>query len=117
MLVFELTMPNRGSWNGQWSQQNDRHIIIKRENEVYGKDKVQNLLETQDFYYHWDDGWTACVTVTKMDSKQAKSLKKISSGNFCGYDWMVESIMKYGQILTPSQQAELRSRSMQEKLL
>jgi hypothetical protein len=99
MIIFELTMPNRGSWNGKWSQENDRHIIIKNER-YFPKDIINNILEKRDFYYHWDDGWTACVSVSKINYKEANKLKKIS-GSFCGYDWMVSSILNYGEIRKP----------------
>lgn len=100
MIIFELTMPNRGSWNGKWSQENDRHIIIKNER-YFQKDIINNILEKRDFYYRWDDGWTACVSVSKINYKDANKLKKISCG-FCGYDWMVSSILNYGEIRKPN---------------
>lgn len=99
MIIFELTMPNRGSWNGKWSQENNRHIIIKNER-YFPKDIINNILEKRDFYYRWDDGWTACVSVSKINYKDANKLKKISCG-FCGYDWMVSSILNYGEIRKP----------------
>lgn len=91
MIVFELTMPSCGSWDGKWSQADKLHVIVKKEcdvpKECWGK----------DFLYRWDDGWEACVSVTKMDAKEARKLEKKSLG-FCGYDWMVRSICKKGFI-------------------
>ena len=87
-------MPNRGSWNGHWSQENDRHMIF-RENRLVPKDVIG-----KDFIYSWEDGWTACVNVSKVDTKSANKLKKINKG-FCGYDWMVSSIIKNGKIKRP----------------
>lgn len=92
MLVFELTMPNRGSWNGHWSGEKERHIIVKNERYIEEKGNIPKILDIGDFYYRWDDGWTACVSVTKMSAPEARKLKKKSSG-FCGYDWMVDSIL------------------------
>ena len=94
MIVFELTMPNRGSWNGKWSGENNRYIRVKSEHSI---PNISNIID-KDFYYTWDDGWTACVAVKKMSSRDARKLEKISSG-FCGYDWMIQSILKHNKII------------------
>ena len=93
-LCFELTMPGRGSWNGKWSGEKDRHIIIRSVD-----DQKAESLNGRLFYYNWPDGWTACVAVSAVDSKETARLKKKSRG-FCGYDWMVDSIIRYGMITT-----------------
>lgn len=93
MLVFELTMPNRGSWDNHWSQENRKHYIVKNERDIDRKENIPKIVEKKNFYYVWDDGWTACVTVTKMKATEANKLKKKSVG-FCGYDWMVDSIIQ-----------------------
>ena len=95
MIVFELTMPNRGSWNGRWSGESTRHIRVKYDNSV--PKEVWN----KDFFYRWDDGWTACISVIKMSAKEARKLEKDSSG-FCGYDWMINSIINYHKIIKPN---------------
>lgn len=96
MVIFELTMPNRGSWNGKWSGDRDVHIIKKRNN------SVPKQLIGKSFCYTWDDGWIACVSVRSLNvnTPEYRSLIKNNRG-FCGYDWMVESILKYGKIITP----------------
>lgn len=93
MIVFSLSMPNVGSWNGKWTQEGQCFVRIRRECDV--PKEVWN----KDFYYHWDDGWTACVGVTKMPSNEARKLERKSKG-FCGYDWMIRSIIKFGEIRT-----------------
>ena len=30
MIIFELTFPNRGSWNGKWSGEKDRHMPLPK---------------------------------------------------------------------------------------
>ena len=95
MLCFELTMPNRGSWNGRWSGENDYYAILKTERRV-GKAKVREL-DGEHFHYRWDDGWTAMVSCRKVDATEARKLRRRSKG-FCGYDWMVESILRHGEI-------------------
>lgn len=93
-LCFELTMPGRGSWNGRWSGEKDRHIIIRTVDDKKGEN-----LNGRSFCYRWPDGWTACVTVNAVKPKEAAMLKKKSRG-FGGYDWMVDSIIRFGTITT-----------------
>lgn len=91
MIVFELSMPNKGSWNGKWSRDGELFVRTCREcdvpKEYWGK----------SFFYSWDDGWTACVTAIRMPAAEARKLERMSKG-FCGYDWMIKSIIKYGDI-------------------
>ena len=91
MIVFELTMPHCGSWNGRWSQEDKLHVRTKDER------KVPKECWDKDFYYRWDDGWEACVSVKRMPAKEARKLERRSDG-FCGYDWMIRSICKNGVI-------------------
>ena len=95
IFCFELSMPNRGSWNGRWSQENDIHVIIKTDRQI-GK-KACEELDGKYFYYRWDDGWTACVSCRIIDRGEAAKLRKRNRG-FCGYDWMVRSIIAFGEI-------------------
>ena len=92
MIVFTLSMPTSGSWNGRWSGENRVYARIFHNNDV-PKDIIG-----KDFYYNWDDGWCACVSVTKVDSKEAAKIRKKSAG-FCGYDWMIRSIIKNREII------------------
>ena len=92
MIIFTLSMPKRGSWNGKWSEEDRVYARIFHNNDV-PKDIIG-----KDFYYNWDDGWCACVSVTKVDSKEAAKIRKKSAG-FCGYDWMIRSIIKNGEII------------------
>lgn len=91
MIVFELTMPHAASWNDKWSGADQRHIRVKYECDV-PKDIIG-----KDFDYRWDDGWCANVSVQKMPAKEARRLERVSNG-FCGYDWMIRSIIKHGRI-------------------
>jgi len=99
MITFELTMPNRGSWNGHWTGETKRYIRCRRECDV--PKEVWN----KDFTYSWSDGWTACVSVRKVDARSANKLMKISEG-FCGYDWMISSIIRNGYIVSPSEEKQ-----------
>jgi len=91
MIVFELSMPNKGSWNGKWSQEGQLFVRTRRECDV------PKEYWNKSFYHRWDDGWTACVTTTRMTANEARKLERKSKG-FCGYDWMIRSIIKHGDI-------------------
>ncbi len=86
-LIAELSMPNRGSWNGQWSGSNNRYTIIfatsanKKNREYIGS-----------YYYNFGDGWTARVNIREAESKE-----KVTN-QFCGYEWMVTSIKIHKEI-------------------
>lgn len=91
-------MPNRGSWNGKWTGDGElfsitKHYTDKRFEEL----NISKLLEKRNFYYCWDDGWGANVCVKEITPQEEKQIKKHTKG-FCGYDWMIDSILKYGDI-------------------
>lgn len=95
MVVFELSMPGRGSWNGGWSGEGMLHARVLRDKDV-PKECVG-----KDYFYRWDDGWTACVSTRSVPSSEANKIRKKSCG-FCGYDWMIRSICSNGEIISPS---------------
>lgn len=99
MIVFELTMPNVGSWNGKWTGANRLYVRTRKEREV-PKDYWN-----KSFFYRWDDGWTARVSTIRMPVAEARRLERKSNG-FRGYDWMIESIIKYGGIFTEQELEE-----------
>jgi len=47
----------------------------------------------------WRDGWGANVAVELIGSVEKKIREKKSAG-FCGYEWMIDSILKHGKITT-----------------
>ena len=93
MIIFELAFPNRGSWNGKWSGEKDRHIIVKKDFQV-PKDRIGKT-----YSYDFGDGWVASVSIIKLNGndKEYKQLKKKNAG-FCGYDWMVNNIITIDKI-------------------
>lgn len=98
IIEFNLTMPGRGSWNNAWSGDGNlysvvRHFTDKRFEEL----NIDKLLDKRNFYYNWSDGWCANVCVKEIDTKEEKQIKKHTKG-FCGYDWMIDSILKYSDI-------------------
>lgn len=91
-------MPSKASWDGHWSGEGRPYVIVKTLFKKYYKGySIDKILDQKDFYYTWNDGWTACITAKRVDSKTATKLRSESVG-FYGYDWMVESILKIGRI-------------------
>lgn len=99
ILAFCLSMPNCASWDGNWSGNGNKYVIIKIFRGKKEIEKAQKILDTRYYHYSWNDGWGAGITVKQINSKQASILRKESKG-FCGYDWMVETICKYGKPLS-----------------
>lgn len=101
LISFELTMPNVASWNGKWSGHDKKYYVIKNLSKrfVDRQEFLKRLVETgrDSWYYRWEDGWGASVIVEVIDGKEAAKRRKISGG-FCGYNWMIDSILKIGKI-------------------
>lgn len=105
ILCFELSMPNRNSWNGKWSGENDFYAKVVN----FGKGKKRNdrakeVLDKRYFYYSFGDGWAASVSVKKIESKESSKIRRKSKG-FCGYDWMIDSIVSNLEIIPLSQRS------------
>ena len=129
ILSFELTMPNVGSWNGKWTGADRKYYIIrtvdnKTGNEIMKDAKQYPIYEgfferkqvglsnlKKGYYYNFGDGWGASVEMELIDSKTAAKRRKISCG-FSGYDWMVDSIMVHGDILSTKQIKELHEKEI-----
>lgn len=94
LLSFELTMPNNNSWNGKWSGEGSLYAVVKN---IRSKKVVQKLLDGGSWYYNFGDGWGANVSVTEVNAQTAKKIRKASKG-FCGYNWMIDSIMYHDEI-------------------
>lgn len=103
-VAFTLSMPNKGSWNGRWSGEGKSYVIIRSLPKLH----AQKALAKSSYYYRWDDGWGASVGVREVGAGEARILKKHSAG-FCGYDWMVDSIIAYGAIYADHQIPETTS--------
>ena len=85
-------MPGVNSWNGKWSGANNVYAIIKS-----FRNKSKIIPKLGRYTYAFGDGWCAAVAVREITKPAAKMLRKQSAG-FCGYDWMVDSIISYGEI-------------------
>lgn len=91
-VVFSLSMPHCGSWNGHWSGENRKHLIFQRMS-----DKLAAAFDGMSWDYRWDDGWCAVVDARIVSREERRKLSKQNAG-FCGYEWMVESILAFGRI-------------------
>ncbi len=119
ILCFKLSMPGNNAWNGKWSGQNKQYLkIVNFGRTKKGITKAQKILnvpaaqrhaiDDSGYYsYNFGDGWRAGVSVYHIDDTYPKNepakLRRKSDG-FCGYDWMVDSIIAHGEILCPQSQ-------------
>lgn len=95
-LIFTLSMPSRGSWNNKWSGDDRKYVKARR---FYKKD-FDKLPDIIDKYheYRWNDGWTAVVDVKHVTTVKEKNACVKGSVGFCGYDWMIDSLLEHGMI-------------------
>lgn len=94
-ILYTLSMPNCGSWNGRWTGEGNLYCMIKQ----YPKssDVPKKVLLKQNYYYNFGDGWGANVACSKISGKEITRYRKASKG-FCSYDWMVKEIEQFGRI-------------------
>lgn len=111
ILSFHLGMPNCPSWNGKWSGEGRKYVIVKTFRSKKSVEKAKNILSKGYYYYRWPDGWGASITVQEVDSKQAAKLRRESNG-FCGYDWMVDTICEFGKPLADHELKGVVSKSI-----
>lgn len=95
ILAFTLTMPSVASWNGRWSGERDLYVKTRK---LTNKQLAESPLEEKSYRYNFGDGWAANVSVRAVDSKERQQLTKRSKG-FCGYEWMIDSIIENGKII------------------
>lgn len=105
ILLFKLSMPSCNSWNGKWSGEDRLHALVRYFRGKHLKAIAQKMIDEGYFTYSFGDGWRAAVTVSEVSSAEAAKARKKSCG-FSGYDWMVDSIVKYGRILDDSMQQQ-----------
>ncbi len=98
IAAFTLSMPGIGSWDGKWSRQGECHVLTRK---LTAEEAVRAFNRDGHGYHHYSfgDGWAAAVRVREVDRNEARRIQRKSDG-FCGYDWMVDSILKCGKIAT-----------------
>ena len=98
-------MPSCNSWNGRWSGESQ---LYARTRSFRGKAReafAKTLAEKGYFHYSFSDGWSAGIAVREIDGAESRKLTRKSDG-FCGYDWMIDSILRDGKIIAPSDRQE-----------
>ncbi|SNS21371.1 hypothetical protein SAMN05446037_100653 [Anaerovirgula multivorans] len=104
LMVFELSMPHVGSWNGKWTGEDNYYAKVFNFKQRYGTSKnarelFDKILSNGSYCYSFGDGWGMSISVRQIDSKEATKLRKKTKG-FCGYDWAIESILQHQKITT-----------------
>ena len=80
--IFQLSMPSNNSWNGKWSGENNVYTIAR----TLPAGKLDAL--KRRYTYSFGDGWVAAVSVREAEPREKPTNK------FCGYEWMIDSILK-----------------------
>jgi len=95
ILCFSLSMPNVGSWDGKWTAANRPYTRCK----AVSPKKAEVILKKPYYSYNFGDGWRAGINVSQVDAKESRKIKRRSAG-FCGYEWMIDSIIEHQEIKT-----------------
>ena len=98
LIAFELTMPKVSSWNNKWSDADNSHYIFRYCNKKT-KDELLQGESHRNFSYDFGDGWVANVEMFPINLDDRVAIEVVNKG-FNGYDWMVDSILKNGNIVT-----------------
>lgn len=114
ILSFTLSMPGRASWNGGWSGEDRLYVKTKSFTSKKAIEKARKILEKGYYVYCWSDGWRAGIAVAEVDSRKAAQLRKKSAG-FCGYDWMVDTIIDYGQPMATHEVKEFLQKKVESE--
>jgi hypothetical protein len=93
ILMFTLSMPGCASWDGKWSGEGQLYARFRSFR------KPPGFLVPGYFGYNFGDGWYANVKVKQVTAAEKAKLARRSKG-FCGYDWMIDSILIDGRIIT-----------------
>jgi len=100
-VAFCLSMPSIVSWNGKWSGEGRPYSRVRTfPNNAESKGKAREIVAHSPYFFRWDDGWCAEVEAIPVDCRTATRMARHSCG-FCGYDWMIDSIVEHGEIRLP----------------
>jgi hypothetical protein len=96
IICFELSIPNVGSWNGRWSGEARCYARGRK----LGRSKATNeqaakILAEGSYYDNFGDGWGTSVRVREVTAAAVRKIERKSTG-FCGYDWMIGSVIRDG---------------------
>jgi hypothetical protein len=90
-------MPGRNSWDNKWSGEERNYTLVRDVS-----DELAERLDCRSWSYSWSDGWRAEVSARVV--REVARLKP--SHGFHGYDWMVESILRYDKIYADHERPE-----------
>lgn len=99
-VEFRLSMPNKGSWDNRWSGESRNYTLVRDLDD----DRALQL-DGRSWSYGWPDGWRAEVSARIVHERATLP----PSHGFHGYDWMVESILRYGKIYADHERPETAS--------
>ena len=99
-------MPRVNTWNGRWSGEGKLYARVRS----YRKPEGERILSKSRYGYRWDDGWVARVSVRRVTAQEARKIWRKSKG-FLNYDWMIDSIERFGKIEPPSSKTPAQSGS------
>ncbi len=74
---------------GHPSPNRDWHVV-----ESVPEERIKALGIPRTFYHCWNDGWSAAVFTRIM--KKGEHRRKSAGAGFCGYEWMVRNILRWG---------------------
>lgn len=108
-LIFELSMPNVGSWNGKWTGAGANYVVVRDLGRgKAAQEKTQEIAGKGSYFYDFGDGWGARISVRVVTPAEATKARRRSQG-FYGYDWMVDSIIRNGRIVPSQSEPESES--------
>lgn len=81
-VIFELSMPSNNAWDGKWSGEGNTYTVAK----TLPNAKFDGL--KRRYTYSFGDGWVAAVRVREAAPREK------ATNRFCGYEWMIDSILK-----------------------
>jgi hypothetical protein len=93
-FAFTLSMPSTGGAY-RWSGEERVYVCVKSFSQRSWKERLAKLVGYHS--YSFGDGWRPAVAVRVVNADEKKKLLKKSAG-FCGYDWMVDSLIHHGEI-------------------
>ena len=96
-VEFKLAMPSRGSWDNRWSGESRNYTLIRDLD-----DEQASQLSGRSWSYGWPDGWRAEISARIVHEAETQK----PSHGFHSYDWMVESILRYGKIYADHERPE-----------
>jgi hypothetical protein len=96
-ILFTLSMPGNNSWDRKWSGAGRNYVRVRKVTEA----RAASLLDAKgDGYwsYIFGDGWCAGVSACTMRPGE----RAPKSDGFCGYDWMIDSVLRDGAVYGPT---------------